>query len=148
MRRQSMLFAAGILVAAFVAACGGVPTPTSNNGLLTEQNAIERAVEQLKNSAPGISGVDNPRNPVAWRMILGEYHQRTGSSGTRADTPVWVVQVEGESHGEGLGGNGNTYHYAIAVLDARSGTLIGRRASNDPLAGPTATSPLPTPKEG
>lgn len=142
MRRKLMPFAVGILVAAVVAACGGGPTPSSNNGLLTEQNAIERAVEHLKRPAPEITGVENPRNPVAWRMTLGEYHQRTGISPSSegADTPVWVVHMEGESSSAGIvpPESRKTYRYAVAVLDARTGNVIATRHSNEPLAWPTA----------
>lgn len=137
MHRKLILFSAGILGVFILAACGGGPTTSRGPGFITEEQAIQRAMEQLEDAAPEISGVGNPHNPVAWRMTSGEFDQRTGTSGPTADTPVWVVQVEGESHSEGLGGN-NTYHYAVAVLDARSGALIGRRDSNEPLPWPKA----------
>jgi len=135
-------------VAAFVAAaCGGGPTPSSDNGLLTEQNAIERAVEQLKGPAPEVTGVENPRNPVAWLVTLGEYDQLIGVSGSSqgADTPVWVVEIEGESSSAGIvpPESRTTYRYAAAVLDARTGNVIATRRSKEPLSWPTATDVPP-----
>jgi hypothetical protein len=139
MRGKPMLLALGILVVAFVvAACGGgAPTATPDDGLLTREDAIDLAVEKLKRPLPEFTGVENPRNPVAWRMTLGEYGQRTGSSVSSdgADTPVWVVQVEGESNSAGTvpPESRTTYRYAAAVLDARTGNLIAIGQLNQPL---------------
>ena len=85
---------------------------------------------------PGVTPVENPRNPVARLMTLLEYGERVGEGGqfTEPDPLVWVVQVEGESYSAGIAAAPRTkYGYATVVIDARSGTIIRMSRTFAPL---------------
>jgi hypothetical protein len=119
----------------------GSPVPVLD-GPLTQQDAIVRAVEHLARPAPEVSGVRGPQNSVAWSMTLGDYERRTGqASSLDPDIPVWVVHVAGESHSAGAVPSEarQTYRFAVAVLDARTGSVVATQRMNEPLGWPTVT---------
>jgi hypothetical protein len=95
--------------------------------LITREQAIQIAFQRFAMSAPEVTAVENPRNPVARLMRLREYDPSYSSGGPLMpdpDTLVWVVQVEGESYGAGIADPSTKFSYATVVIDAQSGRMI------------------------
>jgi len=112
----------------------GPPTPITR---ITREQAIQIALSST-GIMPAATAVENPRNPVARLMTLGEYQARFNlSSGPRdAAMLVWVVQFEGTSYSAGIGSAWpfTQYNYAVVVLDAESGNVIATtRLQQEPL---------------
>ena len=110
------------------------PTPVSH---ITENQAIATALEMVTMPMPEVTGVQNPRNPVARLMTLGEYEEQytSGRSARDPATPVWVVQIEGESESAGivLPSGRTQFQYSVVVLDARTGSSIAGSRSPEPI---------------
>jgi len=139
MSRVSLLV--GAIALLLLTACTQV-VPTSAPGatpsapLLAQEQAVNIALSWVIRPMPGVTPVENPRNPVARLMTLLEYGERVGEGGqfTEPDPLVWVVQVEGESYSAGIAAAPRTkYGYATVVIDARSGTVIRMSRTFAPL---------------
>lgn len=113
------------------------PEPAVSNNQLGREHAIERALEELGQPWPEVTAVNNPRNPEARLMTLGEYEGEfmDGPSARDGTIPVWVVQVEGASRDDGIvpSESRQGYGYAVIALDARTGEVFGTRHSSDPV---------------
>jgi len=133
MFRVSMLL--GTIALLLLAACIQVAPTLAPTGTpitrITREQAIQIALRET-GSQPEVTAVENPRNPVARLMTLGEYQARFNlSSGPwDAATLVWVVQYEGVSYSagfpdaHGIYGPRTQYNYTTVVMDAQSGTVI------------------------
>lgn len=124
----------------------GAATPTSVSRI-TENQAIARALEMLTGPMPEVTGVQNPRNPVARLMTLGEYEEQYFSGGSALDpaTLVWVVQIEGKSEDAGIvpPSERKQYRYSVEVLDAQTGRSIAGSRGLDPIFPEGTCIPLP-----
>ncbi len=101
---------------------------------LTQEQAIQIALETLAIPRAGATPVENPRNPVASLMRLREYEGRgmtlerfVGVPGQDPEMLVWLVQFEGElSLALAAPYPPLLCSYAAVVVDAEKGTVIGR----------------------
>lgn len=120
----ALLLLAGCIQVVPASAPSGTPTPATP---ITREQAIQIAFQQVSMSSPGVTAVENPRNPVARLMTEVEWAQLRGAVGAREpDRLVWVVQFQGTSYSAGIGAVPRTqYSYATVAIDAQSGQIIG-----------------------
>jgi len=112
------------------------PTPTPTN-LISRERAIEAALKGLSRGSPEATGVQNPRNPIAYLMPFTEYEEKytSGHSCMYRDKLVWIVQFEGESRDAGAfvdPNNPRVFRYANVLLNAETGDLLGGGRSFEP----------------
>ena len=105
-----------------------VSTATPTPEIITEAEAVSQAMEDAREWIPGLTPVDNPRNPIARRMTVGEYRDMLGWSDTvmfGLDELIWVVQLEGYSQSEGPPPTSRikAYSHAIFAYDAETGAI-------------------------
>lgn len=137
-RSKWLLLAALVSLSNLGTAC----SESGGGALISEEEAIDRAVEQLGRPAPGTSGVADIENPAAWRTTEGEAEDRLGDPGPNvSERAVWVVQVEGRvrTHGSGMDPGPWEDVYAIGIIDAETGVMFSRRHSAEPFVLPVAT---------
>ncbi len=126
---------AALLLGIFLAGCISPPwaAPTSAVKIGREQ-AIAAAVRIASQSAPEISGaLVTPQNIQAEQITLKEAMQRMGSqmqlpTSYRADTPVWIVTMDGlwasEAQAPGVAATQIPYHHYFVILGASTGMEI------------------------
>ena len=141
MRRFPAL--AVLLASLSLAGCGGPA--------ISRERAVELAFDEGLRALPGVTAVEQPRDPVAQLMRIDEYYERQdGQVVPGANTAVWVVEVEGVSRVEARAPDGArpAYHYAVVLIDAATGEVRHIERANEPVlarTGGAALDVLPTP---
>ena len=117
----------------FMILCGCVSTATDAPGEMTQQQAMEKAIEITSMSIPEISGSQVPPSNIhAEKMTLEEAVKRLNSnlenvSEKSAESPVWLVSMDGlwlPVSAPGL--TQKPYRHASIVLDAKTGVEVFR----------------------
>ncbi|MDP2949138.1 MAG: hypothetical protein Q8P22_06335 [Chloroflexota bacterium] len=120
------------------------PTPTPLPSLVSEAEAVSRAIEHAQFC--GLKG--DPTGYVAQRMTLGEYDSLIDAGGHEPNKPVWVVSLRGEIEWRCPGPPSGPIALYVLVVDAETGNVTAtstyRHIENSPFAVPPDQPPLPT----
>ena len=136
-------------------ACGVEPTPTAApptpsptpSTSFSEAKAIAQVMSGAHIGVPEHSGITDARNPIAQLMTEGQFSGLMDANVRASDRLVWVVQVEGESHSDGI----TPVEYRVStqftfmLIDAETGRRTRITWGDDSLlpADLTALTPLP-----
>ena len=121
-----------ILMIALVA-CGVEPAPPASTAtptpeIITEAEAVALAMEDASEWLPGLTPIDNPRNPIARLVTVDEYREIIGQPSDSMfgiDDLTWAGQLEGYSESEGPPPTSwiTEYSHAVFAYDARTGAM-------------------------
>lgn len=147
----------GIAVASALVALAGCSAPTATPPAFSKEQAIARAAQDAKQSAPEV-GIRHARldSFAAELMTLTEADRRRGMTrgpaayrpGQTPQTPVWWVVVRGYFQYEGMGAAGRATPLCEAgerdfIYDAQTGESVGAPIPNTrctPVGVPGATA--------
>jgi hypothetical protein len=138
---------APIALAACSTAAPPVATPRPNHVVpVTETVAIETALADAVRQWPEVTPITDPHDPYAALMAMNERRDlralralgpgdmsALGSDLLNGERYVWVVQLEGESRPAGISeGSDTTYSFAMFIIDATDGQMIGSERMFEP----------------
>ena len=143
---------AATFAAALVASCGGaagyaadpacydLDPPADRTGLISRDEVEGKIMGWLASGpAPGGASAVEIEGVTAsclttFEDYTGRFYQPGEFSSTPPDTPVWVVEVKGESRS--LRGDSVTWRYSMGVIHAETGDSIEGARYFEPLLAP------------
>jgi hypothetical protein len=106
--------------------------------LITEVEAIKIAMTAAGRSAPEVTEVKDPRNPIA-KLMVGKSGvawpgvRELSSELAAGEKYVWTIQIEGDSYPAGISAHvDDVYHFTFYVLDASNGQVMSSARRDEP----------------
>ena len=109
--------------------------------LIDGSTAEETAITELSRAAPAVSAVDVERIDAVCLTTLEWYEEvllegKVESHDVPRSMPIWIIQVEGKSETARPWDKKLHYDYAVATVDAKTGSIMSQSYMFEPLLPP------------